>query len=55
LLLDEKAPSTFLPITDGLTIIQNGPIDEITVEQVSQAVAERLAVASNSVSGGHHF
>lgn len=43
LLLDKRAPTTYLPITDKLTVVQNATIDEITVDQVADATLEMLA------------
>lgn len=39
LLLDEKAPTTYLPMTDRLEIVQHGPIAGIAVDEVYRAVA----------------
>ena len=46
LLLDEKAPATYLPLTDRLEVIQNGPIADIPVDTVFSAV-QRLIAAQN--------
>jgi ADP-heptose:LPS heptosyltransferase len=42
LLLDQRAPTTYLPLTEKLCVIRNGTLDEISVEEVFQATQEFL-------------
>lgn len=42
LLLDERAPTTYLPVTDRMTVVRNATIDEITVEQAAAATFDQL-------------
>ena len=43
LLLDERAPTTYLPLTDELEIVKNQTIDKITVEDVFHAIKEIIS------------
>ncbi len=43
LLLDERAPMTYLPTTDRMTVVSGGKIDEIEVEQAAEAMMKMLA------------
>lgn len=38
LIMDERAPATYLPLTAKLSVVNTGKIDEIRVEEVLQAV-----------------
>ncbi len=40
LISDSRAPSCFLPVTENLRVLNNAKIDEITVEQVLDAVLQ---------------
>jgi ADP-heptose:LPS heptosyltransferase len=42
LLMDKRAPQTYMPLTSALRVIRNGRIDEIKVEEVYQATRELL-------------
>lgn len=42
ILLDERAPTTYLPLTDDLEIVRNRTIDKITVADVFQAIKQSL-------------
>lgn len=42
LITGSEAPTEFLPLTDRLTVVKSGPIDQIGVEEVYQAVRSRL-------------
>jgi ADP-heptose:LPS heptosyltransferase len=42
LLLDERAPTTYLPLTDEIRVIRNTTIDEISVDDVYNAACELL-------------
>jgi len=56
LLLDERAPTTYLPLTADLEIVRNQTIDKITVEDVFHAIKEiicnRPNCPENDKSGG---
>ena len=43
LLLDERAPTTYLPLTDRLEVIHDKTIDEITVAEVYRALRKLIA------------
>lgn len=43
LLMDERAPTTYLPTTEKMHVVSNGKIDEITVEQATMAMLKMLA------------
>lgn len=45
LLLDSRAPDTYLPLTKNIEIVQNEVIDNITVDDVYRAVAKSLATS----------
>ncbi len=40
LILDNRAPTIFLPLTETIRVVNNGTIDEITVENVYSAMRE---------------
>lgn len=42
LILDERAPTTYLPLTEKIEIVNNGEIDKISVEEVYQATKRIL-------------
>lgn len=42
LISHESAPDEFLPLTEKLTVVRSGPIDEIEVDEVVVAVRSRL-------------
>ena len=42
LILDESAPDTYLPLTEKLSIVQSGKLEEISVEEVLQATRNFL-------------
>ena len=42
LLLDERAPRTYLPLAENLRVLQSGKIDEIEVETTYEATREML-------------
>ncbi len=42
LLLDERAPSSYLPLTEKLRVINHGKLDEISVGEVYRATLESL-------------
>lgn len=48
LIMDERAPTTYLPLTDKLHIVNTGKIDEISVEEVLQAARKSLPAKSAS-------
>lgn len=52
LVMDERAPTTYLPLTEKLRVVNNGKIDEIEVEEVFSAVQQFLKneSASNEIS-----
>ena len=43
LIMDKRAPQTYLPLTEKLCIINSGTLEEISVTEVFQAVREFLA------------
>lgn len=43
LILDECAPTTYLPLTEKLSVVQSGTLDEISVEEILQAAQTFLA------------
>jgi ADP-heptose:LPS heptosyltransferase len=47
LILDERAPLTYLPLTRKLTIIQGGPLETIAVENVLYAARQVLEAPEN--------
>ena len=46
LISDIRAPAVFLPLTEKLSIMRSGTIEEITVEEVFQAAQEFLTAES---------
>lgn len=42
LILDERAPLTYLPLTEKLAVVRSGKIDEISVAEIFEAVCEQL-------------
>ena len=43
LVSDRRAPDCFLPLTQNLSVLNDGTIDEITVDQVADATLQMLA------------
>ncbi len=50
LLLDERAPSTYIPLTHRLEIVCDGPIEQISVDAVHEALTDLTSVAHNDNS-----
>ncbi len=44
LVMDKRAPTTYLPLTDKICVVNNDTIDEIGVAEVLQATLEFLAI-----------
>lgn len=44
LVMDERAPTTYLPLTEKIRVVRSGKIDEIRVEEVFSAAEDFLAV-----------
>ena len=42
LIMDKEAPTTYLPLTEKLRVVRSGRLDEITVEEVFDAIEEIL-------------
>lgn len=48
LLMDERAPQTYVPLTSSVEVMRNKTIDQITVETVYQAAARLLSAERSS-------
>lgn len=46
LVMDERAPTTYLPLTEKIRVVNNAPLNEIGVEEVFQATQEFIGAAN---------